>query len=410
MLVINRMILRLVLPCCVSCVVSINVPGNSEGCVVRVNIGVITVTLNSLFYNTATTELTSITDVNFNAGLHATVCRDVRGFSFSGVSGFDATSLMAQVAASMARVRGVCVVVLQVFFETPLVFTVTLAVDFGVDEAMSGAFLIIVPVVLVFLTLFKPVTMGHFGGMFGVFSKLGTSIRRGLVTVHIMGTFIHRSCRGGGFGGTGSSLVSTSMDTRGVVIVTRPLVVFLVFNALLAVACVDSGLVLENRVRVNGFDALAACIVVVLVSIVVVTVVLMRCIVSETTTTHVTRIVRRGPSVGSSSTRPSLGIGSNSMRFGGIDFGCDSSNGGGIVSKTDFGVGSNRAMNIVNNAKDTGAALMDLVPELCSIANNRILINNRGIGGCGLFRLHRTMDVILRGGILFSNAVVSGLH
>lgn len=167
--------------------------------------------------------------------------------------------------------------------------------------------------------------------------------------------------------------------------------------------------VILNNVRANRLADVVICTLRVLVSLGVMAFIFIVVVVTRTSASHVMRILSRIPRV-RSGTSTMGGITSNSVSFGRMSFDCTKRKKGLSLGSMGLRVGSNRAMNVVNKAKDTGSALIRLVPELCSIAGNGIRIKNISMHGCGLRMLHSRISVMLRGGILFSKDVCSGVH
>lgn len=183
----------------------------------------------------------------------------------------------------------------------------------------------------------------------------------------------------------------------------------MVCTIVVVLICVNKGNVMTGAVRANTLASVVMCTLRVVNSLVVMAFIFIVVVVTNTSASHVARMLSRVPRV-VSPTSTMASITSNSVIFSRIDFDCTNRNKGLSLGSMGLRVGSNRAINVVNKAKDTGSALMRLVPHLCSIAGKDMVINNISMHGCGLRTLHSRISVMLRGGILFSKAVCSGVH
>lgn len=376
-----------------------------------VNFNVLTLTIVNLYNNLTAVGDSTVMDRGFTFELEGSICGGVDEFSFGGVSGFSATSLAAEVAGSVAVLRGTIVVSLHVLMEKPTLVVVSTIFTIQVGPNVSTVLLIVLPVVIIVITLVVGFNFPVFRGVRGGISGIGHIIRRGLVNVHIIGTFIHRSRRGSGFRSTSSRLTGRNTATSKLVMAIVPIVVLLFGTIVIFICCGNTLSTGTNAVRINRVSIFTSCVIRVLVGLVVVSVVLLVLTETGTYNSHIIRILSASVSViGPGGTFIPRGPG-NRIRFGGISFGCSArSRNSGILRGVDFGTGPKRVINVINNANYNGSDLIGLVPHLCSTANKRILISNIGIGSCSLATLHSVVNIILRGGILFDNAVRSGVQ
>ncbi len=372
---------------------------------------VITTTL-SLSYNTVTKIAYSQTSANFTHGLEQKVLRGMRGCAFRGVSGFSSSSLIAEVAASIAGIRVTFVVVVEATVEDPLVLVFSVSVTCCVNKTLTATFIVTIPILTLNLCLVDQGTVPTFEDIFEGCSHLGRSVRRGTVTVHAIGNFTHRSCRGGGFGNTTSGVYTSFAGTRHVITLGAPLVRLYVGFGSIFVLLVNSGVTVRavnGAISIKRVSTVLACNIRVLVSLVVLSVVCIVLAVSTRSTGEVYRILSRTPAV-ARGRGPMATIGSNSVSFRKIGFGCFGSTGLCSLSNVSLRVGSNVAIKVVNKANSNGSSLIRLVPHLCSAASKAVGIKKVSIHSCRVGALHSSISVILRGGLLFSNAVGRGLY
>lgn len=166
---------------------------------------------------------------------------------------------------------------------------------------------------------------------------------------------------------------------------------------------------MDDALAANSLVTLLACYVGVLVGLVVLSVIFMVVSLSLTSTEQVDRMLGRRDALRGPG-RPLCSIPSKDVDFGRMAFECSSATRAPILSSVGLSVGSNRAVNVVKKAKDSGSSLMGLVDHLCSASANSMVIKNRSIHRCSVSALEGGMTIILRRGILFSNAVLRGLH
>lgn len=213
--VVLRILFRALVPFLVTSVVSGKIGANSVCRVCGINKVVVMTTFLNLLTKVTKKHCKTGTSANFTGGLEGTVFSQVRACSFTGVSRFDATKLMAHLAASMAGIRGTCRVVLHVVVETPTDVIYTVIVTFTVGTELTDVCLITILVLKVVLFFVVHRTATCFRRTFPGCSTLGRSIRRGMSTVHIIGTCMQRSRRADGFGHTDGGVCSVFMGTRG---------------------------------------------------------------------------------------------------------------------------------------------------------------------------------------------------
>lgn len=166
---------------------------------------------------------------------------------------------------------------------------------------------------------------------------------------------------------------------------------------------------MNDTLAANRLVDLLACYVGVLVDLVVLSVIFIVMAVDVTDTRHIARIVGSATSVASPRS-PMASIPSKDVIFSRMGFDCGGSDRRPILGSVGLSVHSNRAVKVVNNAKDTGSDLIGLVDHLCSMASNSISMKNVSIHGCRLRSLEGRISIILRGGMLFSKAVLRGLQ
>lgn len=166
----------------------------------------------------------------------------------------------------------------------------------------------------------------------------------------------------------------------------------------------------NGKVLSNSVVTLMGCVARVLLTVVIITGLIMLFAGTDTDTTELGRIFRARPDIyrdAARGVRVSRDRDAPGVGFSGMGFACNANS--SRLRSVDFGVGHNRAMNLVNNANYNGDALIGLVPHFCSTARNAMDISNEGIGSCPFLRLHSRVNVIPRRSVLFGKAVHSGV-
>lgn len=120
-----RDILRVLVPAIVTSLVSRNVDNNDVPTVLGFNLVLLVYSTISLASNFLTKGFSTVTNTKFTGGLHRSRFRGIRNCDFAGVSHFSANSVVAQLAASIAGLRGTCSVVVHVNIHTPVVIVIT---------------------------------------------------------------------------------------------------------------------------------------------------------------------------------------------------------------------------------------------------------------------------------------------
>lgn len=100
--------------------------------------------------------------------------------------------------------------------------------------------------------------------------------------------------------------------------------------------------------------------------------------------------------------------GSRSIALGTIHFSC--SKGASILASYSLRITRKRGMTVMNTSKTKGAAIVRLVSHFCSIASNRILVNNRGVGSVTCRGLLGGVSVMFRGAFLAHSDMLRGVH
>lgn len=417
-----RIMFSLVIPVIVTRVVSMNVTGRSGGCVIREFFVLVLVTTLNLTDDVATRFFTTGTDINFTAGLERTICSRMRRLSFARLSALKASALVAELASSVGRIRGKLGVKLHLLLQDPFVMLKSVIVTFAVSFGYTLIFTITVPFLflIIFIVVFFDVPL--FGGMRKGLSAMAKLAERGLANIHIVHTFYHRGRTITRFSAHGRRLAGLGLFMKGLSTLLGPIACMLVgVTAIVLVRGTKMRMGLNN-VRRKRIITLCGCVTRVVIRLVGLTSLVVALGGSTTDTKHITSVLGIGsavscPSSSACSTRvsgsltataTSTSLSRGTVMFGSMAFRCDGTNTPDL-SRVDFSMGGKRAMNVVNNAKDKGAALMGLVSEFCSTDGKAILLSNRGVRGCAEDSLHSEVNIIPRGTTLFGNSVQSGL-
>lgn len=96
------------------------------------------------------------------------------------------------------------------------------------------------------------------------------------------------------------------------------------------------------------------------------------------------------------------------VRLGGISFSCPNAS-GPILGGVGLAVRPCRGVTLINCGNTNGAALAGLLLELCSIDDNRVLVNKGDVGSRSLRSRHDEFTTIFRSFRLFTTALNRGI-
>lgn len=230
-------------------------------------------------------------------------------------------------------------------------------------------------------------------GRTGCHNRVAKFTTRVVRKTSVMATFGNRRSTCHRFRRVGRGLGGINAATRFCTTLAGPYAEFIGTVVCTIITILNSVLAMGNNVSMNGLSSFLACYARCAGPFGRVSDIITRFRGTLTDTRHMFGLLSYGSRPSSRNTGR-LGTGGNAIRFGGISFSCGG--GGPFVRKLGVETSDNGAVTVMKPANYNGAALVGLLVEFCSIANNRVSVSGMGVTSIAHSSLHSKFKVILR--------------
>lgn len=189
-LMVGEVVLELMLPYYMSYIIDVGIPNGDRKYIIEIGVKMVAMALGSLFCGATAARLASVASMGFGTNLRTAMYESIQNFSFSNIDKFSTASLVTRMTTDVTQIQNMYMMMLRIFFRAPLMFAIALTMSFKISRTVSNTFLVVIPIILIFLALFGPIAVKRFKKVFNMFDGLNASVQENLIAMRVVKAFV----------------------------------------------------------------------------------------------------------------------------------------------------------------------------------------------------------------------------
>lgn len=409
MLLIGEVVLGLLIPFYMADIIDKGIVGGDKSYIFLMGFKMILMSFGSALCGVVAARLSAVATMGLGASLRKEMYDRIQDYSFSNIDKFSTASLVTRMTTDITTVQNAYLMLIRQLFRAPVELALAFFLTIKISKQVAGTFLVILPVLLLFLVMLAPIAVRKFKKVFKMFDGLNSSIQENLIGIRVVKSFVRGKFEKDKFAVANDGLTNASIGSNMIVVSAMPFMMGVFYFAILAVNLIGSKLILNGQMEIGKLTTITTYVVQILVALVNVAVIAVSYFMSRASTVRILEVIKEQPDINDSDADDAVDITTGSVSFNKVSFKYDKNSKGYDLENLNFEIKAGETIGIIGATGCGKTTLVSLIPRLYDVSEGKILIDGIELSKYKLKTLRDKISVVLQKSTLFSKSVRENL-
>ena len=338
----------------------------------------------------------------------------VQKFSFANVDKFSSSSLVTRLTTDVTNVQQSYQMCLRIAIRVPLQFLFAIIMNYTINASLAWIFVVIVPVLALFLISIMRVVMPFFRRIFKKYDALNNSVQENVGGIRVVKSFVRENYETEKFQKAAGEVRNDFTKAEKILALNNPVMTFFINFATVLIsylgvkAIVDSGTLSGDFVPTElsalityGIQVLSACMMFSMVFVMIT--------MSVESARRIAEVINESSDIQS----PENGVKEmkdGSIRFENVSFKYSAKAAACALSDIDLDIKSGETVGVLGSTGSSKTTLIQLIPRLYDATEGEVYVGGVNVKDYDLDTLRKEVAVVLQKNVLFSGTIKENLR
>ncbi len=348
--------------------------------------------------------------VLFSADLRKDIFKKVQGFSFGDVDKFSTGSLVTRLTNDITQLQNFVRMALIMAMRSPGMLIGGIIMACTINARLALILALVLPLLALSIGLLMKTAFPRFGIMQKKLDSLNSGIQENITNVRVIKSFVREKFEIKKFGAANDDLTDSTLRAMNIVIMTMPLMTFVMNATTLAVVWLGGHFVIGGSMRVGDLSAFSTYIVQILSSLMMVSMVILQSSRAAASAKRIREVLDTESTLNDdNASMKDKKVTKGSVEFKNVSFKYYSSREENILSDISFKAEPGQIVGIVGTTGSGKTTLVQLIPRLYDVTSGEVLVDGINVKEYGLKNLRDGVGMVLQKNVLFSGTIEENL-
>lgn len=348
--------------------------------------------------------------VLFSADLRKDIFKKVQGFSFGDVDKFSTGSLVTRLTNDITQLQNFVRMALIMAMRSPGMLIGGIIMACTINARLALILALVLPLLALSIGLLMKTAFPRFGIMQKKLDSLNSGIQENITNVRVIKSFVREKFEIKKFGAANDDLTDSTLRAMNIVIMTMPLMTFVMNATTLAVVWLGGHFVIGGSMKVGDLSAFSTYIVQILSSLMMVSMVILQSSRAAASAKRITEVLDTESTLNDdNASMKDKKVTKGSVEFKNVSFKYYSSREENILNDISFKAEPGQIVGIVGTTGSGKTTLVQLIPRLYDVTSGEVLVDGINVKEYGLKNLRDGVGMVLQKNVLFSGTIEENL-
>lgn len=348
--------------------------------------------------------------VLFSADLRKDIFKKVQGFSFGDVDKFSTGSLVTRLTNDITQLQNFVRMALIMAMRSPGMLIGGIIMACTINARLALILALVLPLLALSIGLLMKTAFPRFGIMQKKLDSLNSGIQENITNVRVIKSFVREKFEIKKFGAANDDLTDSTLRAMNIVIMTMPLMTFVMNATTLAVVWLGGHFVIGGSMKVGDLSAFSTYIVQILSSLMMVSMVILQSSRAAASAKRIREVLDTESTLNDdNASMKDKKVTKGSVEFKNVSFKYYSSREENILSDISFKAEPGQIVGIVGTTGSGKTTLVQLIPRLYDVTSGEVLVDGINVKEYGLKNLRDGVGMVLQKNVLFSGTIEENL-
>ena len=338
----------------------------------------------------------------------------VQKFSFANVDKFSTSSLVTRLTTDVTNVQQSYQMCLRIAIRVPLQFLFAIVMSFAINARLAWVFVVIVPVLAIFLISIMRIVMPFFRRIFKKYDALNNSVQENVGGIRVVKAFVRENHETEKFQKAAGEVRNDFTKAEKILALNNPVMTFFInFAAVLisylgAKTIIDSGTLSGDFVPTElsalityGIQILSACMMFSMVFVMIT--------MSLESMRRIAEVINQESDIVSPENAVNE-VKDGAVRFENVSFKYSEKASKYALSDIDLDIKSGETVGILGGTGSSKTTLIQMIPRLYDATEGEVFVGGVNVKDYDLDVLRKEVAVVLQKNVLFSGTIKENLR
>ena len=402
-------IFELLIPLVMAQIVDVGIQTGNRAYTVQMGAVMVALALVSLVLGVAAAYLSSVTGQGFGANLRAAEYNHIQEFSFSNIERFSTASLITRMTSDVNAVQTTVMMGMRLLVRAPVMLVSALFLALMISKRLSQIFLVVIPILVIAIALILIFVGPIFRRVQEKTDQLNLVVQENLTAMRVVKAFVREDHEKEKFAKRNRDLWKTAESAFGKVVIAMPLMMLLIYSAIIAILWFGGQMVNAGTLEVGLLTTFVTYVTQVMISLMMVCMMLMMLTRSIACAKRVIEVLDEVPDINDSQCSEALKVKDGSIRFEHVYFKYDADSPEWNLEDINLDIKSGQTVGIIGSTGSAKTSLVQLIPRLYEANEGAVLVGGENVRRYSMEHLRDSCAMVLQKNTLFSGTIRENL-
>ncbi len=356
-----------------------------------------------------------------SAGLSKNLRKDmyakVQEYSFSNIDKFSTASIVTRLTTDVTNVQNAFQMTLRTAARCPVMLIAALVVAFSINRDLAMIFLVVIPILAVFLAVVSIGVHPYFKRVFKTYDKLNEVTQENLHGIRVVKSFIREDYENKKFGKISDAIYRDFVKAEKIVTLNMPAMMGAVYTCILLIAWMGAKAIVAsgNTAGVVGglttgqLMSMFTYAMQILMSLMMIAMIMIMVIMSIASGQRIVEILEEESDL-KNKENPVMEIKDGSVVFDNVSFRYHETSERPVLDRIQLEIKSGERVGIIGGTGSSKSSLVQLIPRLYDVSEGSVKVGGVDVRDYDLETLRDEVAMVLQKNILFSGTIKENLR
>lgn len=338
----------------------------------------------------------------------------VQKFSFANVDKFSTSSLVTRLTTDVTNVQQSYQMSLRIAIRVPLQFLFAIIMSFTINARLAWVFVVIVPVLALFLISIMRIVMPFFRRIFKKYDALNNSVQENVGGIRVVKSFVREKYETEKFQKAAGEVRNDFTRAEKILALNNPIMTFFINFAAVFISYLGAKMIIESGTLSGDFvptelSALITYGIQVLSACMMFSMVFVMITMSLESMRRIAEVLEQESDLVSPENAVKE-VKDGAVRFKNVSFKYSEKAGKCALSNINLDIKSGETVGILGGTGSSKTTLIQMIPRLYDATEGEIFVGDVNVKNYDLDVLRKEVAVVLQKNVLFSGTIKENLR
>lgn len=409
LLIIVEVFLEVNIPRIMANLVDIGIANKDIGYIMQMGMLMILMALLSLATGALAARFASIAGTGFAKGIRQKLFYKIQDFSFANMDKFSTASLVTRTTTDVNNAQMTFMMMIRMMIRAPIMLVMAIYMAMLLNARLSLIFLFALPVLAISLYFIASNAYPRFRIMLKKYDKLNAIIQENLIGIRVVKAFVRGEYEEEKFRDIADQVRETQLKAERVVIWNMPLMQFVMYGCMIAVAWFGGNLIISGDMLAGELMGFISYITQILMSLMMISMVFVMLVITRASITRIVEVIEEKPDITEKEESHNFEVGDSSIEFSHVSFSYGGKDANPVLEDINLKIEAGETVGIIGGTGSAKTTLVQLIPRLYDVTEGSVEVGGRDVKDYSLSHLRNAVAMVLQKNVLFSGTIRENL-